>query len=64
MSTEVLIIALMAKKTIHAHYSTLSEEIMMIYKAPKFKAGDRIRITKYKSIFSNSYNNHSFCNEN
>ena len=40
------------KKPINADYSALSEEFDSIHKAPKFKAGDRVRITNYKIIFS------------
>ena len=45
------------KKHIHANYSTLTEEIERNPKAPKFKVCDRVRITKYKNIFSKGYNN-------
>ena len=40
------------KKPINADYSTLSEEFDSIHKAPKFKAGDRVRITNYKIILA------------
>ena len=30
----------------------------MNHKAPKFKVNDRIRITKYKNIFSKDYTEH------
>ena len=40
------------KNHIDADYSDLTEEIGWTYKAPKFKVGDRDRITKYKNIFS------------
>ena len=43
------------KKPIEADYSDLTEEIELNYKAPKFKVGDRVRITKYKNIFSKGY---------
>ena len=43
------------KKPIYADYSALSEEIELRHKAPKFKVGDRPRITKYKITFSKSY---------
>ena len=31
------------------------EEIKSTHEAPKFKVGDRVRITKYKNIFSKGY---------
>ena len=37
---------------IHADYSALTEKIETNLKAPKFKVNDRVRITKYKNIFS------------
>ena len=37
---------------IHAGYSALTEKIETNLKAPKFKVNDRVRITKYKNIFS------------
>ena len=40
------------KNHIVADYSDLTEEIGSAYKAPKFKVGDRDRITKCKNIFS------------
>ena len=43
------------KKSIHAFYLTLTLEIESSHKAPKFKAGDRVRLNKYKSIFSKGY---------
>ena len=43
------------KKSINADYSALSEKIESIHKAPKFKVSDRVRITKYKNIFSKIY---------
>ena len=42
----------MLKKPIDADYSALSEENEMNLKAPNFKIGDRVIITKYKNIFS------------
>ena len=39
------------KKPINANYSALTERI----EAPKFKLNDRVRITKYKNIFSKGY---------
>ena len=39
-----------SKEPIDADYSDLTEEIESSYKAPKFKVGNRVRITKYKSF--------------
>ena len=33
----------------------MTEKIKTNYKAPKFKVNNRVRITKYKSIFSKGY---------
>ena len=35
------------KKHIDTDYSDLTEEIESTHEAPKFKVGDRVRITKY-----------------
>ena len=43
------------KKSIDADYSDLTEEIDTNPEAPKFKINDRVRITKYKNIFSKGY---------
>ena len=43
------------KKPINADYSALTEKIETNPKAPKFKVNDRVRITKYKNIFSKDY---------
>ena len=43
------------KKPINADYSALTEKIETNSKAPKFKVNDRVRITKYKNIFSKGY---------
>ena len=43
------------KKPITADYSALTEKIERNLKTPKFKANDRVRITKYKNIFSKGY---------
>ena len=40
------------KKPVNTDYSALSENIEANPKAPKFKVSDRVRITKYKNIFS------------
>ena len=44
------------KKPINADYSALTEKIETSSKAPKFKVNDRVRLTKYKNIFSKGYN--------
>ena len=46
---------LLIKKPIDADYSAMTEEIESTHKAPEFKVGDSIRITKYKNVFSKSY---------
>ena len=43
------------KKPINTDYSALTENIEMNSKAPKFKANDRVRVTKYKNIFSKGF---------
>ena len=43
------------KKPINADYSALTEKTETNSKAPKFKVNDRVRITKYKNIFSKGY---------
>ena len=43
------------KKPINADYAAFFKEIETNHKAPKFKVGDRVRITKYKNIFSKGY---------
>ena len=43
------------EKPINADYSALTEKIETNHKAPKFKVNDRVRITKYKDIFSGNY---------
>ena len=43
------------KKRINADYSALNEKIETNHNAPKFKANDRVRITKYRNIFSKGY---------
>ena len=43
------------KKPINADYSALTEKIETNSKAPKFKVNDRVRITKYKNIFSKGF---------
>ena len=40
------------KKPITVNYSTLTEEMEMNPKSPKFKVGNRYSITKCKNIFS------------
>ena len=43
------------KKSIDAGYSAFPEETEINSKATKSKISDRVRITKYKNIFSKSY---------
>ena len=43
------------EKPINADYSALTETIENNPKTPKFKVNDRVRITKYKKIFSKGY---------
>ena len=43
------------KKPIDADYSDLTLEIETNPKAPKLKVDNRVRITKYKNIFSKGY---------
>ena len=52
------IIVLLVKKPTYADYCALTAEIETNSKASKYKVGDRVRITKYKNIFS------KFCTEN
>ena len=55
MNTILLIITPLIKILRHAGYFALSEESKSIQKAPKFKIGDRVRITMYNNILSKSY---------
>ena len=43
------------KIPIDADYSALNVKIERNFKVPKFKVNDRVRITKYKNIFSKGY---------
>ena len=44
------------KKTpINADYSDSTEKIETNSKAPKFKVNDKVRITKYRNVFSKDY---------
>ena len=43
------------EKPINADYSALTQNIETNYNAPEFKVNDRVRITKYKNIFSKGY---------
>ena len=43
------------KNPINADWSALTEEIDKNLKSPKLKVSDRVRITKYKNIFSKDY---------
>ena len=45
------------KKLIDACYSAVTEEIELSHRAPRFKVGDRVKITKYENIYSKSYTN-------
>ena len=55
MNTIILFIILLIKKPINADYSALTEQIETNHKPPKFKVNDRVRITKYNTIFSKDY---------
>ena len=43
------------KKPINANYSATNEKIETNPKVYKFKVNDRVRITKYKNMFSKGY---------
>ena len=43
------------KKFIYAHYSVLSKKNELGHESSKFKVVHRVRITKYKNIFSRGY---------
>ena len=43
------------KKSFNADYSVLTGNIEANFKVPKFGVNDRVRITKYKNIFSKGY---------
>ena len=43
------------KKPLNADYSAFTEKIETNAKAPKFKINGRVRITKYKNMFSKGY---------
>ena len=47
-----------SKKPIHGDYSVWTEKIQTNLKAPKFKVGNRVKITKYKKSFSQGYTKH------
>ena len=44
---------LVCKTSIDTYYFALTKEIETNLKASKLKVGDRVKITKYKNIFSN-----------
>ena len=44
-----------SKKPINADYSALTKKIETNPKVPEFKVNDRVRITKYKNIYSKGY---------
>ena len=43
------------KKPINTNYSASAEKIQTNLKVPEFKVNHRVRITKYKNIFSKGY---------
>ena len=43
------------KKVINADYSSLTKKIETNHKASKLKVNNRVRITKYKNVFSKGY---------
>ena len=43
------------KEPINTDYSVFNKKIETNRKAPKFKVNDRVKVTKYKNIFSKSY---------
>ena len=49
-------VILLITNPINADYSALAEIIETNSKASKLKVNDRVRITKYKNIFSRHYN--------
>ena len=51
----IIVIIIINKKPISADYSVLAENVETNSKAPKFKVNDRVRIIKYKYIFSKGY---------
>ena len=54
MNTIILIIVLLAKNLLMLN-SLLTEEINTNLKTPKFKCGDKVKITIYKYILSDVY---------
>ena len=46
------------KKSIHTGFSALPKEMESIHKALPFKIGGRVKIPKYKNIFSKGYTKH------
>ena len=55
MNTIIRITVLLVKKPINVNYSNLNEQTELYHKSFKFKVVDRVRITKYKNIFTNGY---------
>ena len=43
------------RNPINVDYSAFTEKMETNHKAPKFKVNDRVRINKYKNIFSKCY---------
>ena len=59
MNTIILIILLKPNgKPINANYSALTEKIETYHEASKFRGSDRVKITKFKNIFSKGYTEH------
>ena len=48
------------KKPINADYSALTKKIETKYKAPRFQVNNRVKIIKYKNIFSKGYTENFF----
>ena len=55
MNTIIVTIFILIKKPIDAEYYALTENIKAIFKALKFKVGDRERIFKYNNVFKKGY---------
>ena len=41
--------------SVYVRYPVLSEEMELRQKAPKFKVGDRVKITNYNNTFNKGY---------
>ena len=55
MNTIIVTIFILIKKPIDAEYYALTENIKAIFRALKFKVGDRVRIFKYNNVFNKGY---------